>query len=197
VVLYNGGAADKIVPLQLDAWLRAMARIPGSYLVLAPFNPGWSGTRAAVNLFGLLEQGCREHGVDRRRVIVLRELSPHDTAQLAAMSTVYLGTFPHGSSTSVALAMQALLPTVTRQSPWLRGTGDASIVESIGLTELVAPDADGYVELTVRLATDRAFHASVVERIRAALPTAPFLASREYGEALQRMFDHLSHETAA
>lgn len=195
VVLYNGGAVDKIVPVQLDAWVRAMARISGSVLVLAPFNPGWSGVSGATNLHALIETTCRAHRVDPRRVIVLRELSPRDTHQLYEMATVYLGTFPHGSSTSVALAMQAGVPAVTRRSPWLRGTGDASIVQSIGLDELVAADADTYVDLTVRLATDAPFRAQVCDKMRAALPTAPFLASTEYGEALQGLFDGLAHES--
>lgn len=193
-VLYNGGAVDKIVPVQLDAWIRALARIPGGYLVLAPFNPGWSGVKGAINLAGLIESMCRVHRVDPRRVVVLRELSPRDTHQLYEMATVYLGTFPHGSSTSVALAMQAGVPAVTRRSPWLRGTGDASIVQSIGLDELVAADADAYVDLTVRLATDAAYRASVCAKIRDALPQAPFLASREYGVALQSLFDDLAEE---
>jgi len=194
VVLYNGGALDKIVPLQLDAWVRALARIPGSVLVLAPFNPGWSGVSGAIVLHDLIDTICRTHGVDPRRIIALRELSPRDTHQLYQMATVYLGTFPHGSSTSVALAMQEVVPAVTRRSPWLRGTGDASIVQSIGLDELVAVDADAYVDLTVRLATDAAFHASVCGKIRSALPTAPFLASSAYGDALQGLFDRLAHE---
>lgn len=197
VVLYNGGAVDKIVPVQLDAWVRALARIPGSVLVLAPFNPGWSGVSGATSLHGLIESTCRTHRVDPRRIIVLRELSPRDTHQLYELATVYLGTFPHGSSTSVALALQAGVPAVTRRSPWLRGTGDASIVQSIGLDELVAADADAYVDLTVRLATDAPFRAQVCEKMRAALPTAPFLALSDYGHALQGLFDRLAHESFA
>ncbi|MCA0375356.1 MAG: hypothetical protein LCH84_06785 [Gemmatimonadetes bacterium] len=194
VVLYNGGAVDKIVPVQLDAWVRALARIPHSWLVLAPFNPGWNGTRGAVTLHALISRTCRAHQVDPRRVVVLRELSPRDTQQLYDMARVYLGTFPHGSSTSVALAMQAGVPAATRRSPWLRGTGDASIVQSIGLDDLVAADADAYVDLVVRLATDGAYHADVCARMAAALPTAPFLASADYGRALQGMFDRLAFE---
>lgn len=192
IVLYNGGAVDKIVPVQLDAWVRALARVPRAWLVLAPFNPGWNGTRGAVNLSGLIDATCRTHKVDPRRIVVLRELSPRDTQQLYDMATVYLGTFPHGSSTSVALAMQSVVPAVTRRSPWLRGTGDASIVQSIGLDDLVAADANAYVDLLVRLATDRTYHDDVCARIRAALPTAPFLANRDYGRALQGMFDALA-----
>ncbi len=194
VVLYNGGAADKIVPALMEAWVRALSRIPGSYLLLAPFNPGWSGARAAVNLNGLINSTCRRLGVDARRVVVLRELSPRDTHQLYELSTLYLGTFPHGSSTSVALAMQAAVPAVTRRSPWLRGTGDASIVQSIGLDELVAADADAYVELTVRLAQDTEWRAAIRQKILDALPGAPFLSSRRYGEALQGVFDKLTEE---
>lgn len=194
-VFYNGGAADKIVPLLAQTWIRALARVPGSVLLLAPFNPGWTGVSAATNLDALLTSVCAQEGVERARVIVLRELSPRDTQQLLDFSTVYLGTFPHGSSTSVTLALQAGVPSVVRRSPWLRGTGDASITASIGLTELIADDADAYTDLVVRLATDPAWHADLCKAIRAALPTAPFLASEEYGRGLQQMFDTLAHES--
>ncbi len=193
-VFYNGGAADKIVPVLAQAWIRALARTPQSRLVLAPFNPGWIGVRGAIMLSGLFDALCAQEGVDRNRVIVLRELSPRDTQQILDFTTVYLGTFPHGSSTSVALALQACVPVATRRSPWLRGTGDASIVSSIGLHELIAPDADAYVDLTVRLASDHAWNASVRTAIGAALPGAAFLNGTEYGQGLQHMFDMLAHE---
>ncbi|MCU0635819.1 MAG: hypothetical protein MUE41_13170 [Gemmatimonadaceae bacterium] len=192
-VFYNGGAADKIVPVLAQAWIRTLARVPGSVLVLAPFNPGWSGVNGNIVLQGLLDDLCAAEGVARSRIIVLRELSPRDTGQLQSMATVYFGTFPHGSSTSVALSLQAHVPVVARRSPWLRGTGDASLLDSIDLQELVADDADGYVDLAVRLATDRAYHADVVRRIGEALPTAPFLGSVAYGRGLQTMFDRLAH----
>lgn len=191
-VFYNGGAVDKIVPTMAHAWIRSLARVPGSYLVLAPFNPGWSGTQGATNLFALLDETCAAHGVDRSRVIVLRELSPRDTGQILDFTTVYFGTFPHGSSTSIALALQAKVPVVTRRSPWLRGTGDASIVESIGMHDLVAADADAYVDLAVRIATDDGWRAELTYRIAAALPTAPFLSSAQYTRDLQHMFDRLA-----
>jgi predicted O-linked N-acetylglucosamine transferase (SPINDLY family) len=192
-VFYNGGAVDKIVPILARAWVRALARTPGSYLMLAPFNPGWTGVQGAVNLWALLNEVCRAENVDRARIIVLRELSPRDTRQLLEIATVALGTFPHGSSTSVALALQAGVPVVTRRSPWLRGTGDASLVESIGLTALVATDADAYVDLAVRLAGDAAWNGELRLRIRAGLPTAPFLSSHAYGRGLQGMFDRLAY----
>jgi predicted O-linked N-acetylglucosamine transferase (SPINDLY family) len=190
-VFYNGGAADKIVPLLAQTWIRTLAAVPASVLVLAPFNPGWSGTKAAPNLLALLNEMCRAHGVERKRVIVLRELSPRDTGQILEMTTAYFGTFPHGSSTSVALALQAGVPVVTRRSPWLRGTGDASIVTSIGMHELVADDAESYLRLAIRLATDAAWRTTMQRQIRAALPTAPFLSSPDYGSGLQAMFDAL------
>ena len=192
-VLYNGGAVDKIVPLLTRSWIRALARIPNGYLVLAPFNPGWTGAVGAPNLFGLLDNVCAAEGVARDRVIVLRELSPRDTTQILQFSTAYLGTFPHGSSTSIALALQAGVPVATRRSPWLRGTGDASIVNSIGVGEMIADNADEYVDLVVRLAIDAAWNRTLRERIVSALPTAPFLSSPEYGRSLQHMFDDLAH----
>jgi predicted O-linked N-acetylglucosamine transferase (SPINDLY family) len=194
-VFFNGGAVDKIVPVLAASWLRILAATPGSVLVLAPFNPGWSGTQAAATLFALLARMCREHGVERSRVIVLRELSPRDTHQILRFSTAYLGTFPHGSSTSIALALQAGVPVIARRSPWLRGTGDASLANSIGLHELVAADADEYVRIAVRLGSDHTWHQQLQHRINAALPTAPFLSSPEYGRGLQQMFDQLAAQS--
>jgi len=81
---------------------------------------------------------------------------------------VYLDTIGFSGFNTALYAVEAGLPIVCREGRFLRGRLASGILKRLDLPELVAPTEAGYVELAVRLATDRAYRRSVQQRMEAA-----------------------------
>jgi len=98
---------------------------------------------------------------------------------------VYLDTIGFSGFNTALHAVEAGLPIVCREGHFLRGRLASGILKRLGLPELVAPTEQAYVELAVRLATDRAYRRSVQERMEIARPglyddPAPIRALQEF-----------------
>jgi predicted O-linked N-acetylglucosamine transferase (SPINDLY family) len=73
-----------------------------------------------------------------------------------------------GNSTYEAFALG--VPVVTWPGAFMRGRVTAVASRQIGVTDLIAPDAETYVDLAVRLAHDRAWREELEKRLREGHP---------------------------
>jgi predicted O-linked N-acetylglucosamine transferase (SPINDLY family) len=73
-----------------------------------------------------------------------------------------------GNSTYEAFALG--VPVVTWAGAFMRGRVTTVASRQIGVTDLIAPDPETYVDLAVRLAHDRAWRAELEKRLRAGHP---------------------------
>ena len=67
-------------------------------------------------------------------------------------------------------ALVAGTPVVALPGAYMRSRVTLGLYRRMGMTDLVAQDADAYVEIAVRLARDEAFHAEMRRRIRTGVP---------------------------
>jgi predicted O-linked N-acetylglucosamine transferase (SPINDLY family) len=120
------------------------------------------------------------------RVRLIDRLSDEDFVALLRSADAVLDTHGFaGGSTSYDLITLGC-PFVTLPGEASKGRVGAMLYRAIGVEELIARDVDHYVELAVRLAQDRDWHAGLSARLTAA---APLLADSEPG--LQRLADWL------
>jgi protein O-GlcNAc transferase len=108
------------------------------------------------------------HVVDRIRFLPRRDRAGF--MALLASTRVALDT-PHFSGGLTSFETLAVgTPVVSLPSSFTRGRLTLGLYRRMGLMDLVAQDADHYVELAVRLAKDDAFHHDMTGRIRALAP---------------------------
>lgn len=81
---------------------------------------------------------------------------------------VYLDTIGFSGFNTALYAVEAGLPIVCRDGRFLRGRLASGILKRLGLPELVAPTEEAYVDLAVRLASDRAYWQSMRARMEKA-----------------------------
>ena len=74
-----------------------------------------------------------------------------------ALVDIALDTMPHTGGATTAAALDAGVPVVTRVGGRMPSAWAASILMHLGLVQTIAQTDDGYIELAVRLAQDRAF----------------------------------------
>lgn len=167
----------KIHPLLDPLFARILEADPqGRLLLLHGNDPHWA--ELLRNRFRAVMPQLME------RVIMLPRQSHAGYMSLLALSDVSLDSLPFsgGNTTYQALAMGT--PVVTLPGDFLRGRLSLAIYAKAGVMDLVARDADDYVRLAVRAATDRAWRADVMARVEAA--SGVIYDDREYLEDVER-----------
>lgn len=193
VVFTSGANLYKILPEVEEVWMRILAAVPRSYLILYPFNPNWSNVYP-VNAFAQrLKAAVERYGVDCSRIVVLRA-APHRGDLLARLrlADVYLDSFPYCGATSLLDPLEVGLPIVAMDGGPARTLQAASLLRALNMDELIASNVDGYIELAVRLAEDVNFRTQVRGRIEQGMVAGPrFLDSKGYGAKVARALEFM------
>ena len=137
----------KITPDVFDIWMRLLTKVDGSVLWL-------SGSNASA-VKSLRAEAVR-HGIGSER-LVFAERMDHLSDHLArhASADLFLDTFYYNAHTTASDALWAGLPLVTRLGDTFAGRVAASLLNAIGLPELVTHTSDEYEELALELASNR------------------------------------------
>ncbi|HEV3427462.1 MAG TPA: tetratricopeptide repeat protein [Paraburkholderia sp.] len=161
-------------------WAHLLSATLASVLWL--LDPG--SERARANLHAFFET----KGVARERVIFAPRL-PQD-AHLARLqlADLALDTLPTGSHTTGSDALWVGVPMVSAVGGLFAGRVGASLLNAVGLGELVARDLDGYFQIALALASDPAWHAQVRKRLAQARSEAPLFDTQRFTRDLEQLY---------
>jgi predicted O-linked N-acetylglucosamine transferase (SPINDLY family) len=161
-------------------WAHLLSATLASVLWL--LDPG--SERARANLHAFFET----KGVARERVIFAPRL-PQD-AHLARLqlADLALDTLPTGSHTTGSDALWVGVPMVSAVGGLFAGRVGASLLNAVGLGELVARDLDGYFQIALALASDPAWHAQVRKRLAQARREAPLIDTQRFTRDLEQLY---------
>jgi predicted O-linked N-acetylglucosamine transferase (SPINDLY family) len=146
----------KITPDVFDRWMRMLREVEGSVLWLLQDNE-W----AAENL--RMEAGRRGIAGDRlvfaRRMPLAEHLARHRLADL------FVDTLPYNAHTTASDALWAGLPVLTCPGEAFAGRVGASLLNAIGLPELIARTPEEYEAAAIELANDPARLREIRQRL--------------------------------
>jgi predicted O-linked N-acetylglucosamine transferase (SPINDLY family) len=132
--------------------------------------------------------------VPRQQIKVLPVLSQNDFRLALRAADVMLDAV-HWSGGSTALdALCSGLPIVTMPGRFMRGRQSAAMLRIVGAEELIARDAEEYVQTALRVARDKTYRRALSERIRANLPR--LLDRSEPIEVLADAFETMAASSA-
>ena len=140
---FNGPA--KFEPTVFEAWMTILKRVPEAVLWL--LDPG---PVATANLRHAVEQAR----VSPVRIIFAPRISHDQHVERQQAADLFLDTFSHGAHTNALDGLHAGVPLVTRKGDAFASRIGASLLTALGMTELIAPSIDAYVELACDLASD-------------------------------------------
>lgn len=164
----------KLSPDTWALWSRVLAAVPGSVLLLkgTPPDSEWLRRRASAA------------GIEPGRVELLPfapSRSDHFSAYVRV--DVALDPLPYHGTTTTCEALWMGRPVVTLAGDrHVRRVG-ASLLSAAGASDLVADTPEAYVEIAVRLASDRAALARRCAGLRAALQASPLGDADAQGRA--------------
>jgi len=188
----------KIIPEMQIAWARLLASVPGSYLLVHPFNPNWSSSYPIQRFCSGFDRVLTAHGVDHARLRVSTERFPSrsDVKELLAVGDIYLDTFPFGGVNSLVDPLELGIPTVAWEGSTFRSRMGAALLRQLGLEPLIAESEGDYLEIARALAIDSTVRQSYREKILTAMERSPLFldplaASDAFGDILETAYDTL------
>jgi predicted O-linked N-acetylglucosamine transferase (SPINDLY family) len=154
-----------------DVWMRILSKVPDSVLWLRLDN-----ATAGQNL--RTEAAARN--VDPKRLVFAdRVPEPADHLARHQLADLFLDTVPYNAHTTASDALWAGVPVVTCLGNAFAGRVAASLLNAIGLPELVTHHLADYEALALRLATDpEALQAVRVKLVANRLTQPPFDTDR-------------------
>jgi predicted O-linked N-acetylglucosamine transferase (SPINDLY family) len=131
-------------------------------------------------------------GIDPNRVITApKALYPQHLARLPAID-IALDSFPYNGHTTTSDLLWAGVPVVTFRGTHFASRVSESLLAALGLSELVADDAAGYVVLVGALAADPARRQALRETIAANRTEKPLFDTRRFTRHLERAFEMIA-----
>ena len=159
----------KIVPGTFRCWIRLLKAVAGSVLWLLSDN-----STAAANL----RTEAERLGVSGARVIFAPPLPLAQHLPRYRAADLFLDTLPCGAHTTASDALWTGLPVVTLAGEAFAARVAASLLNAIGLPELVASTAEQYEAVALALATDPQRMATIRSRLNANRLTTPLFDTR-------------------
>jgi hypothetical protein len=191
--------AWQVTPETRATWARLLARTPGSFLLLHPFqDSGRTGPESAI-FCSAMDRALAAAGVAPERLIISGTPLPSAAAVRALMraGNVYLGSVEGHPTPHLAELLASGLPAVVGagDQPWSRRS--EAVMRDFGVEAHTARSPDEFVALAARLATDpgrRAdFSSCVQRRLKAgAVSLDPLAHSLAWGALIEAAYDSLA-----
>ncbi|MCQ8102831.1 FkbM family methyltransferase [Methylomonas sp. SURF-2] len=170
----------KINPPMFDVWMRLLNKVPGSVLWLMKLNEP-----AQHNL----RREAAQRGIDPARLIFATRVPlVEDHLARYRLADMFLDTSPYNAHTTASDCLRVGLPVVTYLGNTFSGRVAASLLQAIGMPELVAHSLEEYEALALSLATDRDRLAEIKGRLLANQATYPLFKTDLFCKNLEQAF---------
>jgi protein O-GlcNAc transferase len=185
-------SAYKITPRVFDSWMRIMRRVEGSVLWLLK-----DSDTAANNL----RKEAQARGVNEARVIFAERMPLVDHLARHRAADLFLDTLPCNAHTTTSDALWAGLPVLTRAGESFAARVAASLLNAVGLSELITTTVEQYEAIAVALATDPARLALLKDKLNENRLTTPLfdceLFTRDLEQAFMQIYERYQQGLSA
>jgi len=164
------------------SWMRILDSVPRSVLWLLG-DSRW----AEANL----RREAEAHGIDPARLVFAPRIAPDQYLARYGAADLFLDTRPFSAGTTASDALWAGLPLLTCPGRTFASRMAGSLLQTLGLPELIAADPDDYVARAIALGREPARLAAVKARLARARDAAPLFdiarLARDLEDALAAM----------
>lgn len=169
----------KITRPVFEVWMRLLHAVPDSVLWLKEPAPD-----ARVNL----EHAARASGIDPSRLIYAGNVPLDIHLGRHALADLFLDTLPYNAHATAADALGAGLPVLTCKGEAFAGRVAASLLNAVGLPELINETLADYERLALELARDGERLAAIKQKLKQNLPSAPLFDADGFRRAIEDAF---------
>ena len=172
---FNG--SYKINPDVFAVWMRILNRVPNSVLWLVADNE-----IAKANL----HNQAKKHGIDSERLIFAQKVAPMEYLARYRLADLLLDTSPYNAGTTASDALWADLPVLTCPGNTFASRMAGSLLNAVGLPELIMPNWHAYEERAVMLAQQPQHIANYKAYLRSHKLETPLFDSKRFARSLEQ-----------
>jgi predicted O-linked N-acetylglucosamine transferase (SPINDLY family)/SAM-dependent methyltransferase len=172
----------KITAEVFGIWMRLLQQTPGSVLWLYEAN--------ALCKASLQGEAARR-GIDPGRLVFAPKLRMPEHLARYRIADLFLDTLPYNAHTTASDALWAGLPVVTCAGTTFAGRVAGSLLNAIGLPELIAATLADYEALALGLARDPAALAALRDRLGRNRLTTPLFDCARYTRNIEAAYSHM------
>jgi len=180
--------AYKITPEVFASWMRMLNAVPDSVLWLL------ANEAEAMERLRAVATG---QGIDPARLVFAPNLPSAQHLARHRLADLFLDTLPYNAHTTASDALWAGLPVLTQMGQAFAGRVAASLLNAVGLPELITRDAAAYEALAIALGRDPARAGALKARLAAAIPTAPLFNTPRFTRHLEGAYRMMWQRHAA
>jgi len=170
----------KITPRLVALWSRILGGVPGSRLMLLTVDGGVAARR--------IRELFAAQGVDPQRIDIRPRVSHEEFLALHRGIDIALDSFPYHGTTTTCFSLWMGLPVATLAGAIHASRVGVSMLNNVGLPQLVAQDADEYVDIATRLAADLPALTNLRAGLRGMLRQSPLADGRTCARSLENAF---------
>lgn len=169
----------KITPPTFNGWMRILQKVAGSVLFLLGDNDS-----AVSNL----RREAEQRGIDPARLVFGAWLPRPEYLARYRAADLFIDTLPYNAGTTASDALWAGLPVLTQTGDSFASRVAASLLNAIGLPELITSTQDEYETLAVELATDPGKLNSIRHKLEQNRRTTPLFNSSQFTRHLESAY---------
>ena len=170
----------KILPATFAIWMRLLQQVPGSVL--------WLMSRRDISIHNLC-LAAEQQGIDPARLIFATRVPlVEDHLARYRLADIFLDTHPYNAHTTAADALMAGLPVVTYMGNAFPARVAGSLLQAIGMPELIARSLEEYEQIALRLVTTPELLADVKARLVANKATCALFDTEGFTRNLEEAY---------
>jgi predicted O-linked N-acetylglucosamine transferase (SPINDLY family) len=172
--------SNKMSPAARRLWGQALAAVPDSRLIIVGLPRGPTEEQLRRDLDGA--------GIVRERVTTVPYRSLEDYLRGFDEVDIALDTTPYSGGTSTCDALWMGVPVITAPGSRSVSRSAASVLNPVGLSEWVAPDADDDLRRAARLAARREVLAELRRSLREGMRASPLMDEVRFTRDLEQAY---------
>jgi len=173
---------SKITPVLFDVWMRLLSKTAGSVLWLVDADP--------ISRENLRREAAAR-GIAAERIVFAPFAAADEHLARHQLADLYLDTLPYNAHTAASDALWAGLPVLTCLGTAFAGRVAASLLNAVGLPELVTRSLDEYETLALRIAHDSELRTALKSKLATHRSTWPLFDTVGMTRHIEKALDEM------
>ena len=161
----------KITSSELDIWMRLLNKVEGSVLWLRQSNQ-WSELN--------VKKEAQRRKIDPERIVFAGRVPMAEHLARQKLADLFIDTFSFNAHTTAAEALWTGLPVVTKTGQGFAARVAGSLLNSVGLPELITKNEHHYEMLILELVTNPSKLSKIRKKLVANLLEQPLFDTEQY-----------------
>ena len=172
---------SKLTPKVIKVWSKILHAVPLSTLILKSSTLNRNSAHH-LELF-------KKEGISNNRIKIYNKMpSMEEHLKLYSSIDISLDPFPYNGTTTTCDALWMGVPVITLLGNRHASRVGASILTNIGLTNFIAQDIDGYINLAIEMANNINYLQEVRQDLRKRMERSPLCNPRSFANDIENAY---------